>query len=239
MNTSYRIWLVTAVLLAFISDATAQSRRQVKMAQIDSALAVRYSHTPYDTNYVVRPEGKLTLRFRLNQTGNDFHAKGTINGIRSKADLSTSHKTTVSIGASYLGISGALAINPSKIFGHYKDYELNLNYYSSKFSLDFSYQRSESLAGDIERSDGLQQMESGDVKLKVVNMSAYYTFNHRRFSYPAVFTQSYIQRRSAGSWLAGISYQGGSIETTEALKLKNPNAPDTRIYIGHVGIGGG
>ena len=65
MNTSYRIWLVTAVLLAFISDAAAQSRRQVKMAQIDSALAVRYSHTPYDTNYVVRPEGKLTLRFRL------------------------------------------------------------------------------------------------------------------------------------------------------------------------------
>ena len=239
MITSYRIWLVTAVLLAIICDAAAQSRSQVRMAQIDSALAVRYSHTPYDTNYVVRPEGKLTLRVRLNQTGNDFNAKGTINGIQSKADLSTSHKTTVSIGASYLGISGALAINPSKIFGHNKDYELNFNYYSSKFSLDFSYQRSESLAGYIERSDGLQQLESGDIKLKVVNMSAYYTFNHHRFSYPAVFTQSYIQRRSAGSGLAGISYQGGSIKTTEALKLRNPNAPDTRIYIGHVGIGGG
>ena len=64
-------------------------------------------------------------------------------------------------------------------------------------------------------------------------------FNHRRFSYSAAFTQSYIQRRSAGSWLAGISYQGGSIKTTEALIERNPNAPDTRIYIGHFGIGGG
>ena len=239
MIRSSRILMVTAALLAIISDVAAQSRSQARVAQIDSVLAARYSHTPYDTNYVIRPEGKLTLRLRLNQTGNDFHAKGTINGINSKTDLSTSHKTTVSIGASYLGVSGALAINPSKIFGHYKDYELNFNYYSSKFSLDFSYQRSESLAGDIDRSDGGQQLESGDIKLKVVNMSGYYTFNHRRFSYPAVFTQSYIQRKSAGSWLVGISYQGGSIETTEALKLKNPNAPDTRIYIGQVGIGGG
>ena len=217
MLRSYSIWLVMAGVLAVVSDAAGQSRLQVRMAQIDSALTAHYSRTPYDTNYVVRPEGRLMLRARLNQTGNDFHAKGTVNGIQSKANLSTSHKTTVSIGASYLGISGAIAINPSKIFGNYKDYELNFNYYSSRFSLDFSYQRSESLAGDIERSDGLQQLESGDVKLKVVNMSAYYTFNHRRFSYPAVFTQSYIQRRSAGSWLVGISYQGGSIETTEAL----------------------
>lgn len=43
--------------------------------------------------------------------------------------------------------------------------------------------------------------------MQVLNLTGYYTFNHRRFSYPAAFTQSYIQRRSAGSWLAGISYQ--------------------------------
>jgi len=75
--------------------------------------------------------------------------------------------------------------------------------------------------------------------LKVLNVAGYYTFNHRRFSYPAAFTQSYIQRRSAGSWLAGISYQGGSIKTTDELKLRNPESPDVRIYIGHLGIGGG
>lgn len=70
-------------------------------------------------------------------------------------------------------------------------------------------------------------------------MAAYYTFNHRRFSFPAVFNQSYIQRRSAGSWLAGLSYQGGSIRTNEDLMARNPNAPEVHINIGHVGIGGG
>ena len=206
---------------------------------MDSILAARYYRTHYDTNYVVRPEGTLTLKLRLNQTGNDFHAKGTMNGIYSKADLSTSHKTTVSIGASYRGISASLSLNPTKMSGAYKDYEFNLNYYSSRISIDFSYQRSESLAGDIYRDDKLQTMESGDLTLKVVNMAGFYTFNHRHFSYPAAFNQSYIQRRSAGSWLAGISYQGGTIETRDELKARLPNAPVINIDIGHIGIGGG
>ena len=233
-------WIFSAVLLAVANDAIAQSRDQQVRARIDSALTARYYRTPYDTNYVVRPEGKLTLKLRLNQTGNDFHAKGTVNGIYSKADLKTSHKTTVSIGASYRGISASVSINPAKMSGAYKDYEFNLNYYSSRISLDFSYQRSETLAGDVDREDrGVQTMESGDLTMKVVNLAGYYTFNHRRFSFPAAFNQSYIQRRSAGSWLAGISYQGGIIETTDGLKARNPNAPDVTIDVGHVGIGGG
>jgi hypothetical protein len=75
--------------------------------------------------------------------------------------------------------------------------------------------------------------------MSVVNATAYYIFNHRRFSYPAAFTQSYIQRRSAGSWLAGISYQGGSLKTTDEMLRKYSDVADTRVYVGHVGIGGG
>ena len=232
-------WIIATILLTVPNEVCGQSRDQQVRAKVDSALTARYYRTPYDTNYVVRPDGKLTLKVRLNQTGNDFHAKGTVNGIYSKADLKTSHKTTLSIGASYRGISAAVAINPAKMSGVYKDYEFNLNYYSSRISLDFSYQRSESLAGDVYRDDNLSIMESGDLTLKVVNLAGYYAFNHRRFSYPAAFTQSYIQRRSAGSWLAGVSYQGGSIKTSNELKAKNPNAPDVSIDVGHVGIGGG
>ena len=236
----FRHILFSAILLAFANEAAAQTLTQsARRARLDSALTARYYHTPYDTNFVIRPEGKLTLKLRLNQTGNDFHAKGTVNGFYSEADLKTSHKTTMSIGASYRGISAAVAINPAKMKGLYKDYEFNLNYYSSRLSLDFSYQRSETLAGDFTGDKGDLRLESGEALLKVLNIAGYYTFNHRRFSYPAAFTQSYIQRRSAGSWLAGISYQGGSIKTTDDLKARNPNAPDVRIYIGHVGIGGG
>lgn len=225
------------------------------MARMDSALTARYYTSPYDTNYVSRPEGRLTLKVRLNTSGNGIHARGTVNGSYSEADLRTSYKTTFAVAAIYRGLSVGFAINPAKLGGFYKDYEMNFNYYSSRLSLDASYQRSTTLAGDIEREAGNGQsadgtastpgngrplrMVSGDVTMKVLNVVGYYIFNHRRFSYSAAFTQSYIQRRSAGSWLAGISYQGGSIETTDELKARSPNAPDVRIYVGHLGIGGG
>ncbi|MBO4826961.1 MAG: DUF4421 family protein [Prevotella sp.] len=232
---------ILACILAGVATigTTAQNRDRQMKSKVDSVLTKRYYNTPYDTNYVVRPEGKLTLKVRVNQTGNDFHAKGTVNGIYSKADLKTSHKTTMSVAGIYRGIGIGVAVNPAKWKGIYKDYEFNLNFYSSKLSVDASYQRATTLAGDINRGGEMQQLLSGDVTLKVANLAGYYTFNHRRFSFPAAFTQSYIQLQSAGSWLAGVSYQGGSIETNKELKERNPNAPDVRIYIGHFGIGGG
>ena len=232
-------WIFAAVLFAFSNETYAQSRDQQMRAQVDSVLTARYYRTPYDTSYVVRPEGRLTLKVRMNQTGNSFHARGTVNDTYCKADLKTSHKTTFSVAGIYRGIGIGMAVNPAKWKGIYKDYEFNLNYYSSRISLDFSYQRSTTLAGDIHRGDNLERLEADDLTLKVINLAGYYTFNHRRFSFPAAFTQSYIQRRSAGSWLAGISYQGGSIKTSDELKTRNPNAPDVHINIGHIGIGGG
>ena len=184
------------VLTGFtVMGAAAQSRDRQMRTLVDSVLAERYYVTPYDTNYVVRPDGRLTLKVRMNQTGNSFHAKGTVNDIYSKADLRTSHKTTFSVAAIYRGIGIGMAINPAKWKGIYKDYEFNLNYYSNRISLDFSYQRSESLAGDVQRDDNMSQLESDDVTLKIVNLAGYYSFNHRRFSFPAAFTQSYIQRQ--------------------------------------------
>ena len=237
-------WLMVLVLSFIIyhlsfSSAAAQSRDQQLRTRVDSALTARYYKTPYDTNYVVRPEGSLTLKLRLNQSGDAFHVKDDNESVRAKADLSTRRKTTISIGASYRGISAALAINPAKLSGAYKDYEFSLSYYSSKLSLDASYHRATTLSGDVRHGDNMERLESGDVKLKMANLAGYYVFNHRRFSYPAAFTQSYIQRRSAGSWLAGISYQGGSISTRDELKERDPNAHDVYIHIGHFGIGGG
>ena len=46
--------------------------------------------------------------------------------------------------------------------------------------------------------------------LRIFNL--YYIFNHNRFSYPAAFSQSTIQKVSCGSWLAGIGYTKQSLD---------------------------
>ena len=47
-------------------------------------------------------------------------------------------------------------------------------------------------------------LPEGILQVKTLNVNAFYVFNYRRFSYPAAFSQSYIQRRSAGSFLLAI-----------------------------------
>ena len=218
---------------------SAKGRFHQKLLRLDSLLAVRYLKTSYDTNYVTRPEGRLTLKLRANQTGNSIHAKGTVNNLSFKSDLSTSHKTTISIAAAYRGIALSYSVNPAKWAGFYKDFELNIEYYGSRFCIDASYQRSSSLSGDIRYGDDMLRMEKNDANMKVFNITGYYIFNHRHYSVSSAFTQNYIQRRSAGSWMAGLSYQGGNIQGSDDLKERKPNMKDIRISIGHIGIGGG
>lgn len=225
-------------VLTFTLSAGAQSEKKNILVKADSLLVKMYNKTPYDTAYVVRPSGRFSLRFKSDQTGNDIYTKGTVNGIKSKARLRTRFKTTVGVDVAYRGLSVALSVNPEKMKGSYNDFEFVLNYFGNRFSLDASYQRSTTLSGNVEY--GIKQhLESGDVLLNIINLAGYYTFNHRHFSYPAAFTQLFIQKRSAGSWLAGISYQGGQLKSREALKERESNAPDLKFYMGHFGIGAG
>ena len=69
-------WIMMVAAMGMTAmDAHAQKMSQAeRRARMDSVLAARYYRTPYDTNYVIRPEGRLTLKVRMNQTGNSFMA---------------------------------------------------------------------------------------------------------------------------------------------------------------------
>ena len=238
-NVGFRTVLCLLSVVCCLSEIHAESRVKKLWTKADSILTTRYYRTPYDTNYVVRPEGKLTLKLRGNQTGNSVRAKGTVRDVYFKSHLSTSHKTTISIGGAYRGLAASYSINPAKLKGFYDDYELNISYYASRFCIDASYQRSSSLSGDMTFGENTLRMQREEANLKVFNITGYYVFNHRRYCVSAAYNQSYIQRRSAGSWLAGLSYQGGHIRTSDERKELRPDDPDVSIYVGHLGIGGG
>ncbi|MCR5132206.1 MAG: DUF4421 domain-containing protein [Prevotella sp.] len=219
-----------------VLSASAQTRREQIRARVDSTLRAKYNKVSFDTAFIGRPRAKLTLKVRTNLSGNSVHARGNVGGVTTKADLKTDPKATLSFGVNYQGITAGLAINPSTLKGRNKDFEVNLNAYSNRYSLDASYHVSKTLAGSVVRDGVEHYVERGFVDMKVLNVAGYYTFNYRRFSYPAAFTQSYIQKRSAGSWLAGFSYQGGRMKTTGNA---SSDVPQARIYVGHFGIGGG
>ena len=72
--------------------------------------------------------------------------------------------------------------------------------------------------------------------MEMLQANAYYTFSHRRFSFPAAFTQSQVQLRSKGSWLLGLSAFAGRIDTGSDVV---PGASKSRLLAINVAVGGG
>ena len=201
-------------------------------------LNTKYFTTKYDTNYVARPKEKWLIRLLGNQTGNYIHAKGTVHDVYSKYDLHTKTNNTLGLEVNYCDVAATLSINPAKIGGSYNDYEFNFEYHGQKLSFDINYLRATSLKGDIKLGN-IDHLDEEGMRMNVVNASAYYIFNNRKFSYPAALYQNYYQLRSAGSWLAGISVQSGSIKTTDELKARSPLAPEVHLTFANVALGGG
>jgi len=200
--------------------------------QLDSLLTQRYQHADIDTDYVIRPATKWMLKGRFNFSGTTMKSQGTLKGQHFETELNADYKSTVSLGVGYLGLSLNVSLNPKKLLGRYSDFEMNFSSYGRRMGFDFSYHEAHTFTGWHEM-DAANRIElSGDVlTLKTLNLSAYYCFNHRKFSYPAAFSQSYIQRRSAGSFLLALSGQAqrGVAKSDPAFTLKMTN----------VGIGGG
>ena len=210
-----------------------QEKKPGLAKRLNNKLSNKYFKTKYDTNYVARPKEKWLFRLLGNQTGNYIHAKGTVKDVYSKYDLHTKTNNTLGLEVNYCDIAATLSVNPAKIGGDYNDYEFNFEYHGQQISFDISYLRANSLSGDINYRD-IDHLDKDGLRMNVVNVSAYYSFNHRRFSFPAALFQNYYQLRSAGSWLAGLSVQSGSIKRTAPEDRPGP-AQETPVNLVRTG----
>ncbi len=101
------------------------------------------------------------------------------------------------------------------LFGGHKNKkkktEMALNIYSSKFGVDLFYRKTGS-DFKIRSTKGfapgspINDIDFDGLQSHINGLNAYWIFNHKRFSYPAAYSQSTNQRRSAGSFMAGFSY---------------------------------
>ena len=205
-------------------------------------LTLNYRKGDVDTAYITRPTTKWTVTARMNVSGAKIEAEGidrsavslgsSENGQHFKAEMEANRKATLSMGVSYLGLSLNVSLNPAKLMGKYRDFELNFNSYGRRFGFDVIYQDAKNFKGWHDH-EGMERIELPDglLSVKTLNLNAFYVFNSRRFSYPAAFSQSYIQRRSAGSFLLAASGMGqrATLDWQQGLELKMTN----------IGIGAG
>jgi len=223
--------LVMLFCLGIVSQANAQQSLGVP-PDLDSLIS-RVSKTPdIDTLYVVRPKSKWVIKGRINFSIAEIGTWGMDQGQSFRSEMTADFNSTLSVAVGYRGLTAALALNPAKLLGHYNDYELNLQSYGTRLGFEFTYQDARNFKGWHQFDDGERmELPSDLLSLKTLHLNTYYVFNRRRFSYPAAFSQSYIQRQSAGSFLLGASAQGqwGAVSADQEFEFKMAN----------IGIGGG
>ena len=229
-----RLWVLITVIFSLATEVSAQSFLQERRERVRNTLSARYyrNNDSYDTTYITRPETKWTVVARMNVSGAKIETEGMESARHFKSEMKADYKSTLSVGVSYLGFSLNASINPAKLMGKYRDYELNFNTYGRRFGFDLSYQDAHNFTGWHD-ADGQARLDlPADVlSVKTLNVNTFYVFNSRRFSYPAAFSQSYIQRQSAGSFLLALSGQGqhASLSWGQEMNLKMTN----------IGIGAG
>lgn len=103
---------------------------------------------------------------------------------------------------------------------HTNKTEFSLSLYSSMLGVDLFWRqtgndyhvRRLNLGNSNVSTSAINGAEFDGVKASIKGFNLYYIFNHRKFSYPAAYAQSTVQRRSAGSALAGIGYTRHTLE---------------------------
>lgn len=228
------------LIVAFLCCLSAAAQKGNFLHYADSILQERYHRINYDTNYLGRPTHRWTLKVRPKlsffNVRTETHGK---NGLMT-VDLKSAPKGKASLSLGYSGITLSASAKPEHLTRtKEQDLEFRFDVYSRKFGFEVEASLIHSLEGTfhIESALLISSLEGDSVlDLNLPNgfvtqanffFSGYYVFNSRRFSYPAAFTQSYIQKRSAGSLIAGANLGfgqltlGDSTQGTELYQVTN------------------
>lgn len=102
---------------------------------------------------------------------------------------------------------------------HSSKKEFNLSLYSSLLGVDLFWRQTGNdyhiqrmdLGAEV-NTDALRKVSFDGFKGSIKGLNLYYIFNHRKFSYPAAYSQSTKQKLSAGSWMVGLGYTQHQLE---------------------------
>lgn len=226
-----KIFLIFSILLCSITTLA----QDLELG--DNFFSRRYNKITYDTSYISRPKGtKWVIKPRIMMTWQDFDTHGHYEGTEYWADLRSDLKPKLNLQVGYMGIALAAGITFNKLAGkENRDFDIKVNMYGKSFGFEAGVSMVTTLHGTyrLKAQDGdtlydiTLQVPDDFVTQVIMNLNCYYAFNHKKFSYPAAFTQMFIQKKSAGSILAGGEFHlnaisiGDSIQETEVYQLNN------------------
>jgi len=181
-----------------------------------------------DPNYIEAPQNpwQLIVRGNVSQTMLTMETRGMLAGTdyTAKPSLKTVPSQYIGLWAGYRGYGLGYTVNVGGDKGSYftfgatgGSYGINVRIHSFDNS-DPAIKLDMELEGvSQEDLDTYQNTQLKDpIHVRTVFADGYYFFNGKKFSYAAAYDQSVIQKRSAGSLMAGLMYNYTRIDYSDA-----------------------
>jgi len=190
-----RFLLLLTLLLSL--TATAQEKKDSFWSDLTDFLDLREqkNYAKFDSTYIGRYPYHWDARLFYKSAGMYFYTIG-----ESEVLLSTGMNHRVGVGLSYRG----LGLSYSRAIGKKLNLDLGIESYTRHFCLEYALRLTTGLSGSV-ITPGKPNMTVDDLILGESCLNLFYSFNSR-FSYAAAMKQSQIQRRSAGSLIASLSW---------------------------------
>lgn len=186
---------------------------------------IGYLLNDLDTNYVSPNRYNFTVMVENSLWHEYYHLADAEKAISFTPSIQ--YKIGPYIGWSFLFLGWSFDIRALLGQGNgEKRTEFSLNLYSSIVGGDLYFRKSGSafrlhdLEGFGEKFDEEFDEEVNGFSVDIKGADVYYVFNHRRFSYPAAYSQSTNQKRSAGSFIAGLSFSDHNLKLDDGLLPK-------------------
>lgn len=170
----------------------------------------KYMQNPDTTIYVLDHTDLLTLRFYPLAKFNSLEIKGPSERI----SMQPNGKGSVGIGFNYKSIGfgfsvGLPATDESNVkYGQTRRFDLQMSYYGEKLAADGYFQEYEGyyLANptSITNWKNPNYPQSADLRVASLGGTIHYIFNSEKYSYKAAYLRNQIQKKSAGSFIAGL-----------------------------------
>ena len=202
--------------LSLMCPLKAHGQKRTIVERVDSLLSL-FNSAPHDSAYMAKPSTKWMIR-ALGNVGNTstyLHLVPMDDSGMFRADLRGKVRHTMTLSANYRGLSASVSFNPAVILGKRPSLQLNLSAYSNHYGVEVHYENLNRLSGKASRMDYSWAMDNA-FDQNTLTISGYWAFNYKRFSYPAAFTQSWIQKKSAGSVMLGAMYNSSTMFLDES-----------------------
>lgn len=195
---------------AILPPDTIGEKKNVIQKNVDAAYKVVKSFNRIDTLYIEPQRYNYTVMLQNTNTYEYYRLND-----KEGHSITFAPRTSVKIGP-YFGwrwLFLGYTIDISHLGDDNTRQEFDVSLYSSKVGIDLFYHktgddyliRSLDLGKDANTS-AIKKVHYDGLYSSIKGFNAYYIFNHRKFSYPAAFSQSTVQRISCGSPLIGIGY---------------------------------